>query len=116
MSSLDPPDRNERERCWVARDAYFACLDAASIVLPGRDSTTCKEQKAAFDSQCSKTWVLQICLILECSGSEYRQAEYFVKRRLLEMRQKKTQLEMGIKDGYVDNRPKVEQLKPQPRL
>jgi len=88
---MTTPDRSERERCWAVRDKYFACLDAASVVLPGRDSNTCTAEKKDFESKCSKTW-----------------AEYFLKRRVLEARQKLTADGMSVKDGFSPRTPAVD--------
>jgi len=62
----DPVSRQDRQKCWDSRDAYFACLDAAGIVKSGDEGTACADTKARFEKNCAKSWV-----------------EYFNKRRVL---------------------------------
>ncbi|KAJ3016807.1 hypothetical protein HKX48_003871 [Thoreauomyces humboldtii] len=38
-----PPTRSDRSKCWKARDAYFACLDANNLYLQGLAPQTHKE-------------------------------------------------------------------------
>ncbi|KZT57945.1 hypothetical protein CALCODRAFT_422178, partial [Calocera cornea HHB12733] len=67
-----PPKRDDRKRCWDARDAYFLCLDASNFLAPGSETgVTCKKERKTYDGSCAKSWV-----------------EYFDKRRVLEARQK----------------------------
>jgi len=66
-----PPDRNERQACWDARDAYFGCLDEKGIIAPGDEGRACLVNKKAFERDCVKSWVV-----------------YFAKRRVMEARQK----------------------------
>lgn len=55
------PTRAERQRCWSARDAYFACLDAHSILDANADPAAarkaCPEQTEAFERDCAAKWV-----------------------------------------------------------
>ncbi|KAI8817587.1 uncharacterized protein EV422DRAFT_219704 [Fimicolochytrium jonesii] len=45
-----PPSRSARSRCWQARDAYFACLDAHNLYLHGLAPQT-HEEIIALDPQ-----------------------------------------------------------------
>ncbi|KAJ3156865.1 hypothetical protein HDU86_003400 [Geranomyces michiganensis] len=45
-----PPDRSARAKCWAARDAYFACLDANGLYLQGLAPQT-HEEIVAIDPQ-----------------------------------------------------------------
>jgi len=71
-SSNDPPpapNREERLRCWEARDAYFDCLTNNKITIPGREnknednsdikggSRICKAEREKYGKDCGKTWV-----------------------------------------------------------
>ena len=56
------PNRSERAQCWLARDAYFACLDAHSIDDPLKqpdlaDRQLCKPQSQQLDKDCAAAWV-----------------------------------------------------------
>lgn len=56
-----PLDRNERQACWAARDAYFACLDRNDILNPLKDgakaTSKCGKESEAFDRDCAASWV-----------------------------------------------------------
>ncbi|PHH79643.1 hypothetical protein CDD82_2256 [Ophiocordyceps australis] len=57
------PTRDERQRCWAARDALFACLDAHNILnttTPAGSAaarTACPAENSAFERDCSAAWV-----------------------------------------------------------
>ncbi|KAK3376768.1 oxidoreductase-like protein [Lasiosphaeria ovina] len=55
------PTRAERKRCWEARDSYFACLDASSIVDPLKDekkaAKACAHESTQFERDCATQWV-----------------------------------------------------------
>ena len=57
------PLREARNQCYAAKDAYFACLDAASILTPGHEVSKdgCLELKKTYEERCQKSWV---CLSL----------------------------------------------------
>lgn len=44
-------DREGREACWAARDAFFRCLDTH-----GGDASKCKKQRAHYENICPKSW------------------------------------------------------------
>ncbi|KAI4171856.1 MAG: hypothetical protein LQ343_003933 [Gyalolechia ehrenbergii] len=71
------PDRSARDRCYEARDAFFACLDRANIV----DSIT-EADKA--EEACGK---LERGMGRECAASWVK---YFKQRRVMEWKKKKT--------------------------
>lgn len=55
------PTRSERQRCWEARDAYFACLDANNIVDALKEDKAagkaCGVESAGFERDCAREWV-----------------------------------------------------------
>ena len=55
------PSRTERQKCYVARDAYFTCLDANGIVDAVKDekraARACGPQSADFEKDCAVQWV-----------------------------------------------------------
>ncbi|GAB1317501.1 Cytochrome c oxidase, subunit VIb [Madurella fahalii] len=55
------PSRAERQRCWAARDAYFACLDANNIIDALKDDKkairACGAESSQFDRDCATQWV-----------------------------------------------------------
>ena len=55
------PSRAERQKCWAARDAYFACLDANNIVDALKDdkkaAKACTAESSQFDRDCAAQWV-----------------------------------------------------------
>ncbi|KAI0318614.1 cytochrome oxidase c subunit VIb-domain-containing protein [Amylostereum chailletii] len=63
--------RQDRAKCWEARDAYFACLDGARVVVAGSEGGKCAPTHSAYEHNCAKSWI-----------------EYFNKRRVLAERQK----------------------------
>ncbi|KAK9353861.1 cytochrome oxidase c subunit VIb-domain-containing protein [Lipomyces doorenjongii] len=57
--------RSEREKCWIARDKYFACLDKNRITsVANQDSSVCANERSDVDSLCRQSWV-----------------DYFIQRR-----------------------------------
>ncbi|MCJ1447961.1 MAG: hypothetical protein MMC23_008473 [Stictis urceolatum] len=79
------PGRSARDKCWAARDAFFACLDQNGIV----DSITNKDEAAAKCGQQDED------LKRECASSW---VSYFKQRRVMENK-KKTILEGLEKEG-----------------
>ena len=62
--SYTPPTRTTRDRCWAARDAFFACLDAHGVVDAARDPVgvrtaheKCGAQDEALGRECATSWV-----------------------------------------------------------
>ena len=55
--------REDRSKCWEARDAYFACLDAAQVVVAGTEGSKCALQRKAYEQNCAKSWVCLYILI-----------------------------------------------------
>jgi cytochrome c oxidase assembly factor 6 len=49
--------REDRLKCWEARDAYFACLDAAEVVVAGTEGSKCAPQRKSYEQNCAKSWV-----------------------------------------------------------
>ncbi|KAF9062939.1 cytochrome oxidase c subunit VIb-domain-containing protein [Rhodocollybia butyracea] len=65
--------REDRQRCWDARDQYFACLDRAAVVKPGdeKPSRACGSEGKSYEESCAKSWI-----------------EYFNQRRVIGEAQK----------------------------
>lgn len=84
------PTRSERAVCWAARDAYYACLDANSIVDASREpgasqaARACPEASAAFERDCAAAWV-----------------KYFKQWRVADM-QKRRRIEQLQAEGAVE--------------
>ncbi|KAH8094531.1 cytochrome oxidase c subunit VIb-domain-containing protein [Cristinia sonorae] len=53
----EPLLRQDRQKCWESRDAYFACLDSAGVVKPGTEGSTCSAQQVVYEQNCAKSWV-----------------------------------------------------------
>ncbi len=49
--------REDRTKCWEARDAYFSCLDAAEVVVAGTEGSKCAAQRKTYEQNCAKSWV-----------------------------------------------------------
>ncbi|EIM91222.1 uncharacterized protein STEHIDRAFT_128168 [Stereum hirsutum FP-91666 SS1] len=64
--------RTDRQKCWDARDTYFACLDGAKVIKAGTEGAgICAKERGAYEGSCAKSWVA-----------------YFNQRRILAERQK----------------------------
>ena len=53
--------REDRSKCWEARDSYFACLDAAEVVVAGTEGSKCTAQRKVYEQNCAKSWV-SLCI------------------------------------------------------
>ena len=49
--------REDRSKCWEARDGYFACLDAAEVVVAGTEGSKCAAERKTYEQNCAKSWV-----------------------------------------------------------
>ncbi|TFK50174.1 hypothetical protein OE88DRAFT_1632346 [Heliocybe sulcata] len=67
----DPPLRQDRQKCWETRDAYFACLDRVGVVKAGDEGKQCAVENAAYNENCARSWI-----------------DYFNKRRVIAEQQK----------------------------
>lgn len=91
------PNRNERQVCWTARDAFFACLDEHNIVDATKDPgaaaarKSCAEAAAAFEQDCSAAWVKYF--------KQWRVADIQKNRRLDELR-KQGAVEMNVSTSF----------------
>jgi len=51
------PNKEQRTRCYVARDEYYTCMDQHQ----GKDEETvnklCSKQKTHFETECPTQWV-----------------------------------------------------------
>lgn len=50
--------REDRQQCWDARDAYFACLDQSGVVKAGEEKGACVAQESVYAKNCAKSWVI----------------------------------------------------------
>jgi len=61
-AGLVAPSREERRKCWAARDEYYACLDANAIDDPLKEekvaAKACRRQGADFERDCAAQWVV----------------------------------------------------------
>jgi cytochrome c oxidase assembly factor 6 len=83
--------REDRSKCWEARDAYFACLDAAEVVVAGTEGSKCASQQKLYEQNCAKSWVSLSLSVLEPPPSPSERSEkidYFNQRRVLAEKQK----------------------------
>ncbi|KAJ7641201.1 cytochrome oxidase c subunit VIb-domain-containing protein [Roridomyces roridus] len=53
----NPPTRQERQKCWEARDAYFSCLDGEGIVMAGTESKACSSEDNVYHKTCAQSWI-----------------------------------------------------------
>ncbi|KIM37347.1 hypothetical protein M413DRAFT_448628 [Hebeloma cylindrosporum] len=65
------PNRQDRQKCWEARDAYFACLDDAGVVKAGEEGKACSKEKRLYEDNCARSWI-----------------DYFNQRRIIAEAQK----------------------------
>ncbi|XP_041350603.1 cytochrome c oxidase assembly factor 6 homolog [Gigantopelta aegis] len=49
---MSVPLKEDRRKCWDARDIYFKCLEENN-----EDKTKCQKYRAQFETSCSSTWV-----------------------------------------------------------
>ena len=91
------PNRQERAVCWAARDTYFACLDANSILDANKDAAAakraCPRENEAFERDCAVEWVKYF--------KQWRVADIQKKRRLEELRKQGAQ-EMEVTSTFAD--------------
>jgi hypothetical protein len=53
----DAASRQDRAKCWEARDAYFACLDVQHIIVPGKEEGKCSAENHVYEQNCARSWV-----------------------------------------------------------
>jgi len=51
------PSRQDRQKCWETRDAYFSCLDRTGVVKAGEEGTACSSELKKYEKNCAKSWV-----------------------------------------------------------
>ena len=59
-SKPEPPNtasRQDRQKCWENRDAYYACLDDVGVVKAGEEGSVCAKQRVKYEESCAKSWV-----------------------------------------------------------
>lgn len=58
ISTTQAPDRSQRQVCWDARDAYFACLDRTNVLTPGQEQDgACTNEKKTYHGSFAQSWV-----------------------------------------------------------
>ena len=63
--------KSARQRCYTARDAYYACVDASE-----KDSgTACRAYRAAFEASCARSWVEYFDQLREKEARVYRRVQ-----------------------------------------
>lgn len=50
------PNKEERTKCWNARDEYWKCLDKAGVVEAVKDGP-CAEFRHLYENACAAQWV-----------------------------------------------------------
>ncbi|CAM1509109.1 Fc.00g028480.m01.CDS01 [Cosmosporella sp. VM-42] len=89
------PNRQERQVCWLARDAYFSCLDKNNIIDATKDASAaakaCPQQTADFERDCAAAWVKYF--------KQWRVADIQKQRRLEELRKQGAQ-EMVVSTSF----------------
>ncbi|KAJ8453819.1 hypothetical protein ONZ45_g19556 [Pleurotus djamor] len=63
--------RQDRQKCWETRDAYYACLDKVGVLKAGDEGSACKAENLEYEKNCAKSWI-----------------EYFNQRRIIAEQQK----------------------------
>jgi cytochrome c oxidase assembly factor 6 len=62
---LNPGDADARDRCWAARDAFYACADehehehdgGAGAVAADGSPAPCAALRSAYEAVCLKSWI-----------------------------------------------------------
>jgi len=49
--------RQDRAKCWEARDQYFACLDKAGVIKAGEEGNACSKELKKYEGECARSWV-----------------------------------------------------------
>ncbi|KAJ7765846.1 cytochrome oxidase c subunit VIb-domain-containing protein [Mycena maculata] len=58
LEDPNPPTRQERQKCWEARDAYFACLDGVGVVKAGTEGKACLVENRVYQQTCAQSWII----------------------------------------------------------
>ena len=75
-SSISSNLKAGRQRCYAARDAYYACVDGDSSQGGSeRDKGACKEYRVAFEASCAKSWVHHFDSLREKEARVYRRIQ-----------------------------------------
>ncbi|KAF8926460.1 cytochrome oxidase c subunit VIb-domain-containing protein [Dissophora ornata] len=98
QETVQHPSRADRQKCWKARDAFFACLNESKVLDPSAPeaASICKDLRKQYEGACMKSWV-----------------EYFNKRRVLEVEQKELLERMRAQHEAVKERAAEAQAKSQ---
>lgn len=91
--SEQTPDRSERAKCYIARDAFFACLDTNGLPIPeqAQKAGVCKLENDKYLKGVCDLKARLTSRLHEVLGSQRDQApltaqsDYFNQRRVLEM-------------------------------
>ncbi|OLN97691.1 Cytochrome c oxidase subunit 6B-like protein new16 [Colletotrichum chlorophyti] len=96
-SGARAPDRNERRKCWEARDAYFACLDRNVIVDAVKDDAkarkACPSENTVFERDCAAAWVKYF--------KQWRVADIQKKQRIAQL-EAENAIKMDVTTTFAD--------------
>lgn len=89
----EPPKRSSREKCWEARDQYFACLDEIKVANPLDPANSsvlkkCDPQDKQFNKDCVSSWV-----------------KYFKEKRPFDIKKERMLKEMEANNGQIVQLP-----------
>ncbi|KAM0321929.1 hypothetical protein ACHAQA_009826 [Verticillium albo-atrum] len=92
------PDRNERKKCWEARDSYFACLDRSNIIDALKEDraarNACPTENDAFERDCATAWVKYF--------KQWRVADIQKKARIAQL-EAEGAVKMDVTTSFADN-------------
>ncbi|KAJ7149844.1 cytochrome oxidase c subunit VIb-domain-containing protein [Mycena crocata] len=77
-----PLTRQDRQKCWESRDAYFSCLDGIHIVDAGTEGKACSVENRAYQKTCAQSWI-----------------NYFNERRKLAFKQKEMLVQVNAQNS-----------------
>ncbi|KAF9870726.1 hypothetical protein CkaCkLH20_11828 [Colletotrichum karsti] len=91
------PKRNERRKCWDARDAYFGCLDRNNIVDALKDDRqarkACGAENTDFERDCAAAWVKYF--------KQWRVADIQKKERIAQL-EAENAVKMDVTTSFTD--------------
>lgn len=68
LTDSTPPARQDRQKCWDSRDAYYKCLDDCGVLVPGEEGKKCLAELASYQKSCAKSWVSSLSYALDLFG------------------------------------------------
>ncbi|XP_015787079.1 cytochrome c oxidase assembly factor 6 homolog [Tetranychus urticae] len=52
-----PPTREDRVKCYNARDTYWKCLDSNELISDPKSKIDCEQLRKTFTENCPQVWV-----------------------------------------------------------